>query len=165
MKNIIIIILILILISLGIYYALRIETNDISSTTSTAPTDVINTKLDLSNKELTEVPIYVFDEEQLIELNLSFNQLGGSIPSEINSLTKLERLDLSNNKMTGVPAQVGQLTKLKYLDLSNNLLTGLPYELGDLQNLEYLNISGNDYSQEDLDIILEKLPESTEVIK
>src|SRR5690606_26559915 len=93
MKNIIIIILILILISLGIYYALRIETNDISSTTSTAPTDVINTKLDLSNKELTEVPIYVFDEEQLIELNLSFNQLGGSIPSEINSLTKLERLD------------------------------------------------------------------------
>jgi Leucine-rich repeat (LRR) protein len=165
MKNIIIVILILIIISLGIYYVIKNDTNDITSTTTTQPTDIINTKLDLSNKELTEVPIYVFDEVQLTELDLSYNQLQGSIQSQINNLTKLERLDLSNNKMTGVPAEVGQLTNLKFLNLSNNLLTGLPYELGDLQNLEYFNISGNNYSQEDLDIILEKLPDSTEVIK
>lgn len=122
-------------------------------------------KLNLSGQALTKVPDYVFLMVNLEELNVSNNQLAGAIQAEINKLANLKVLLANDNQMTGVPAEVGQLKKLQVLDLSNNKLTGLPYELGNLQNLQLLNISGNNYSQADLDIISEKLPASTVIIK
>jgi Leucine-rich repeat (LRR) protein len=101
----------------------------------------------------------------LEELNLSNNQLTGAIQSQIGQLKKLKVLKAGNNLMTGVPAEVGQLTNLQVLDLSNNQLTGLPNELGNLKNLQTFNISGNDYSSQDLNGIVQKLPASVNIIK
>ncbi len=125
----------------------------------------INDKLDLSSKKLEKIPEYVFENKSLKELDVSSNNISGAIQSQIQGLKSLKTLNASNNKMTGIPAEVGQLENLEILDLSNNQLTGLPYELGNLKNLKTLNISGNNYSEADLEVILENLSENVNIIK
>ena len=81
-------------------------------------------------------------------LDLSSNDLSGSIPPELGNLTNLESLHLSGNQLTGsIPPALGSLTNLGYLNLSGNDLSGsIPPALGSLTNLGYLNLSGNDLS-------------------
>ncbi len=124
-----------------------------------------NTRLDLSAQNITKVPESVFNQTDLEELNLSGNNLIGSLPAEVGRLQKLKSLNISNNKMTGLPAEIGQLLSLEELNVSNNQLTGLPYELGNLKNLKTFTISGNPYSEKDLNIIKAALPAQTIIIK
>lgn len=133
----------------------------------TPTTEILNLgeSLDLSNQKLENIPASVFEKTNLEELNVSGNYLTGSIPGEIRFLKDLKILKVSNNQMTGVPAEIGQLQNLEILDLSNNQLTGLPYELGNLRNLKVFNISGNNYSDLDLAIIEQELPETVNIIK
>lgn len=120
--------------------------------------------LDLSNTTLKKVPMDVFSKVSLESLNVSNNQLEGSLQAEIRHLQNLKVLDLSNNNFSGVPAEIGQLQKLEVLNLSNNKITGLPNELGNLSNLKLLDLSGNQYSEADLAVIKKTLPKDT-VIK
>lgn len=122
-------------------------------------------KLDLSAQQLQKIPDSVFNNTALQQLNISDNQISGAIQAEIRHLKNLRVLNASGNNMTGLPAEIGQLQNLEILDLSDNQLTGLPYELGNLQNLNVLNISGNNYSEQDLDIIIQKLPKDVNIIK
>ncbi|SVD71095.1 uncharacterized protein METZ01_LOCUS423949, partial [marine metagenome] len=72
-------------------------------------------------------------------LYLSDNQLTGSIPPEIGSLTNLTRLYLFNNQLTGeIPFEIGDLTNLERLKLHTNQLTGsIPETLCDLSDLTW----------------------------
>jgi len=97
-------------------------------------------------------------------VDLSGQGLTGSLKAEIRFIASVKVLNLSNNQFTGLPAEVGQLSKLETLNLSNNQLTGIPHEIGNLQNLHILDLSGNDISQTDLEVIRERLPNSTTVI-
>jgi Leucine-rich repeat (LRR) protein len=124
-----------------------------------------NKVLNLSNKNLSSIPMSVFSQTGLEELNVSYNALGGAIQSQIGQLKNLKVLNASYNNMTGVPAEVGQLTNLEVLDLSYNKLTGLPNELGNLKNLKTLNLAGNAYSTQDLAGIQAKLPNTTFILK
>ncbi|WP_043999378.1 leucine-rich repeat domain-containing protein, partial [Microcystis aeruginosa] len=54
-------------------------------------------KLDLSNKNLTEIPPEIPQLTSLQELNLSFNQIS-EIPEALAHLTSLQRLFLNNNR-------------------------------------------------------------------
>ena len=121
--------------------------------------------LNLSNQNLQKVPDSVFSKTNLEVLNISNNQLTGALQAEIRKLQNLRVLNASNNLMTGVPAEIGQLENLEVLDLSNNRLTGLPNELGNLKNLKTFNISGNNYSEADLNGIIEKLSNTVTIIK
>lgn len=131
-------------------------TNDQPSITGSA-----STKLDLSNRGLTAIPMDVFSRTNLVELDLSNNRLTNAPPSQIGALKKLRALNLSHNTLTGLPAELGQLRDLEILNVSNNGLTGLPMELGNLSSLRMLDIRENPFSARDLDEIAKKLPNTT----
>lgn len=156
-------ILLILFIIFGVY--LFSKNTLIENNSSDKNTTIYTPKEDLSNKNLTQVPYYVFSKTEIEELNLSNNKLTGAIQAEIRHLSNLKVLNISNNQMTGLPAEIGQLKNLEILDVSNNNLTGLPYELGNLQNLKVFNLSGNNYSQQDLEKIASNLPPTVEIIK
>jgi Leucine-rich repeat (LRR) protein len=119
-------------------------------------------ELDLSERGLTSIPSDVFSRTDLERLDLSDNRLTGAPQAEIRHLQSLTVLDLSGNDLTGLPAELGQLKNLEILDVSNNRLTGLPLELGNLAQLRIFDISGNPYSEQDLERIASTLP-NTEI--
>ncbi|ESR42081.1 hypothetical protein CICLE_v10011171mg [Citrus x clementina] len=78
-------------------------------------------------------------------LDLSNNNLSGSILSQIGSLSNLKYLDLDRNNLTGtIPKEIGSLRNLEGLDLSSNKLSGvLPQEIGNLKSLIGLFVRNN----------------------
>ncbi|KAL6657785.1 hypothetical protein ACP70R_005565 [Stipagrostis hirtigluma subsp. patula] len=79
---------------------------------------------------------------------LSDNQLSGSIPSTLSSLTLLTSMSLNNNHLVGeIPDVFSALTGLANLDFSSNNLTGpLPPSMGNLTALTSLHIQNNQIS-------------------
>ncbi len=79
------------------------------------------------------------------ELNLTFNNLTGTIPPEIGMLTELETLDFGSNVITGsIPSEIGGLSELRLLFLHENKLTGeIPESLWELTSLQYLYLGPN----------------------
>lgn len=84
----------------------------------------------------------------LIVLQLCYNQLTGSIPTQLDSLKKLNVLALESNLLTGaIPANLGNLVSLMRLDLSFNKLFGsIPAKLADAPLLRVLDVRNNTLS-------------------
>ncbi|XP_026431312.1 MDIS1-interacting receptor like kinase 2-like [Papaver somniferum] len=84
----------------------------------------------------------------LVILQLSQNNLFGTIPSQIGNLRSLVTLDMSLNKLTGsIPASVGNLRNLTYLSFFQNELSGsLPIGINNLTQLKQLYLNGNKFS-------------------
>eukprot|EP00934_Nitzschia_sp_Nitz4_P004787 Nitzschia sp. Nitz4//scaffold89_size161592//42307//44354//NITZ4_002368-RA/size161592-snap-gene-0.171-mRNA-1//-1//CDS//3329559586//4777//frame0 len=108
--------------------------------------------------------------EALRHLDVSFNELTGPIPSDLNQLTDLRYLSMSGNSFEAgplvnlesltklrelsmkscnlkstIPEWIGDLFKLQLLDLDANTLTGsIPSEVGLLTNLKYLFLNRNE---------------------
>lgn len=83
--------------------------------------------------------------QRITRLYLGINQLNGTIPPELGSLSSLKELDLYNNRLSGtIPSELGSLPSLELLNISSNRLSGtMPPELGSLSNLEWLRLGGN----------------------
>ncbi|XP_060669797.1 protein STRUBBELIG-RECEPTOR FAMILY 3 isoform X1 [Ziziphus jujuba] len=81
-------------------------------------------------------------------LSLSANNLTGSIPPSLSTLTQLLDLSLHNNNLSGgIPDAFRQLNVLTNLDLSTNNLSGqLPPSLGNLSSLTTLHLQDNKLS-------------------
>ena len=79
---------------------------------------------------------------------MTVNGLIGSIPSELENLSNLPELWLSDNQLSGsIPGELGNLSNLSVLYLYNNQLSGsIPPELSNLTNLTLLEIYDNDLS-------------------
>lgn len=72
------------------------------------------------------------------------NNLVGSIPSKIGDLTELINLNLSENQLKGkMPKNMEKLKELRYLYLNNNLLTDIPKGLWNNGSLSYVDLSYN----------------------
>lgn len=83
---------------------------------------------------------------ELIDLDLSFNNLLGPIPQGLSSCSVLETLNLSGNNFSGeLPINIVlKLQNLKKLGLGfNKFLDTVPENMSSLSNLETLDLSSN----------------------
>ncbi|CAJ2629906.1 unnamed protein product [Trifolium pratense] len=129
-------------------------------------------KLDISNSNITgQVPNLELEFTNNPEVNLSSNQLEGSVPSfllqsqalhlsdnKFSDLVSflcrkskpniLKILNLSNNQLKGeLPDCWDNVTSLQFVDLSNNNLSGkIPSSMGALVNMEALILRNNSLS-------------------
>ncbi|KAM7264274.1 hypothetical protein ACFE04_001957 [Oxalis oulophora] len=108
--------------------------------------------LDLSNlKELFgNIPAELGKLNQLIYAFLDTNKFNGWIPTTFQHLTKLQKLYLSNNQLTGtIPAElIGNLGSLLELGLSGNQLSGpIPTTIGNLVRVTKIDFNGNKFSR------------------
>ncbi|QCE14031.1 protein brassinosteroid insensitive 1 [Vigna unguiculata] len=135
--------------------------------------------LDLSHNKITDLPPDFWSFSMLKNLNLSGNQISGSLTNNIGNFGLLEVLDLSNNNFSGqIPEAISSLMSLKVIkldhnwfeqripsgilkcrslvsiDLSSNQLSGtVPDDFGAaFPNLTTLNLAGNSINGSDSDI-------------
>ena len=81
-------------------------------------------------------------------LILRQNNLVGSLPNELASLSALQNFDLGGNQLSGtIPSNITQLLNLKFIHLWGNQYTGsLPLVFGELPQLQRLSLGGNQFS-------------------
>jgi len=103
--------------------------------------------LDLSDNELEgTVPTILGTLSNLEYLFVSQNAfVPGPIPEFLTKLFKLEELSMKSTYRTGViPPFLGDLSNMVLLDLDNNQLSGaIPTELGQLSKLQFLLLNRN----------------------
>ena len=82
----------------------------------------------------------------LQSINFDTNQVSGPIPTSIGELTDLRNIDMDSNMLSGaIPTQIFSLQQLQVLDLDTNLLTGsIPTEVGNAISLQSLQVQSND---------------------
>ena len=65
------------------------------------------------------------------------------MPDEIGELKEPEGLNVRKNQLTVSSSHIKHLSKLQRLDFSDNQLTKLPDEIGELKELVGLNVGNN----------------------
>ena len=104
------------------------------------------TMLDLSSNNLVgTLPPEIGQLSTVQSLLLYSNQLSGSIPATIGNLIDVRKLSIDSNTLTGsIPSSIGQLVNLRILIMLSNALSGsLPPTLGQLQELLLLELEDN----------------------
>jgi Leucine-rich repeat (LRR) protein len=101
--------------------------------------------IDLSSNNLSgTIPFQISKLTALRFLNLSLNRLNGEIPNDMGNMKLLESLDLSLNKISGeIPQSLSDLSFLSFLNLSYNNLSGKIPTSTQLQSFEALSYTGN----------------------
>ncbi|RDX86251.1 putative leucine-rich repeat receptor-like serine/threonine-protein kinase, partial [Mucuna pruriens] len=105
--------------------------------------------LNLSNNNLHgSLPLELSKMDMVLAIDVSMNNLSGSIPPQLESCTALEYLNLSGNSFEGpLPYSLGQLLYIRSLDVSSNQLTGaIPESMQLSSSLKELNFSFNKFS-------------------
>jgi Leucine-rich repeat (LRR) protein len=105
------------------------------------------TRLELRQNKFTgTIPAEWYHQlHNLRYLDLSCNELEGSISKEIGRLDGIESLFLYTNQLTGrIPDEIGMLTNLTNIKIQENLLEGeIPTEIGNLASVEQLRLDRN----------------------
>jgi Leucine-rich repeat (LRR) protein len=103
-----------------------------------------------NNNWLTTAPINTWrgvtvTNGRVTGVNLSANNLAGSISSSIGNITALTTLNLNNNELDSlIPTSIGALANLSYLGLDSNQLSGsIPTSLDSLSDLVTLHLASN----------------------
>ena len=93
------------------------------------------------------LPPEIGDLNQLTSLYLDDNRLSGSLPAEIENLTELQLARLGGNQFDRIPLEFFGIRNLAFLDLHGNQLSGeIPSEIGNLSSLQELNLSSNHFT-------------------
>lgn len=107
-------------------------------------------ELDLSNNELDGSIPSAFNGQHFERLKLLFlqeNKLSGEIPSSLTSMGSLHDIDLSYNRLTGtVPASINELSNARIIKMDHNVLEGRIPDLSNLQRLQLLHLNDNELS-------------------
>ncbi|KAM3195077.1 hypothetical protein ACQJBY_071252 [Aegilops geniculata] len=93
---------------------------------------------------LTGIPPELFSLTELVSLDLSNNNLSGSIPQEVANLSKLQTWHFNNNKFSGLlPNESSRLGSLQSLWMFDNYIEGqLPEFIANFTNITDLRIYG-----------------------
>jgi Leucine-rich repeat (LRR) protein len=77
------------------------------------------------------------EDDKVVAIDLSFNNLKGELPDGLNTLTHLKRLNLAFNAIGGkLPASLTDMVHLEELQLFSNKIKGtLPEDISNLQRL------------------------------
>ncbi|KDO56172.1 hypothetical protein CISIN_1g0468601mg, partial [Citrus sinensis] len=105
--------------------------------------------LDLSYNELFgTIPPQISNLTNLTTLYFGGDQFSGNIPPEVGLMSHLELLHIDTNQLDGsIPPELGQLSSLVVLSLFFNHLNGsVPPSLGNLTNLQQLILFSNNLS-------------------
>jgi Leucine-rich repeat (LRR) protein len=102
--------------------------------------------LDLSRRELTEIPKEIYKLKNLTQLNLSSNQIS-EIPDTIPELKNLKILVLDYNQISEIPDAIAELKNLTTLDLSSNQISAISDTITELKNLTNLILRRNQISE------------------
>ncbi|KAJ1429147.1 Leucine-rich repeat [Sesbania bispinosa] len=102
------------------------------------------TGLDLSSNELSgSIPPEIGELREILALNLSHNRLSGSIPERFSNLINIESLDLSYNNLSGeIPPSLSELYYLAIFNVSYNNLSGTIPTTGQFANFDENNYRG-----------------------
>eukprot|EP01132_Coremiostelium_polycephalum_P010220 gene10220-12534_t len=99
--------------------------------------------LNISNNNLTKLPIDIFQIPTLEVLRVSNNNIDDNgIPKLITS-TRLRQLDLRKNHLTTIPEGIINLVELQVLTLQDNQISNLTSDIQKLTSLTELNLNGN----------------------
>ncbi|PIM98755.1 Non-specific serine/threonine protein kinase [Handroanthus impetiginosus] len=81
----------------------------------------------------------------LKNVELSFNDITGTIPRSVGNLTRLQTFYVAENNLIGrIPKEIGNLHNLEGLDLAvNNLRGSIPKEIFNISTLQHISISKN----------------------
>ncbi|XP_031105092.1 receptor-like protein 14 [Ipomoea triloba] len=104
--------------------------------------------LDLSCNNFTgKIPYELGNLSWIHVLNLSHNQIKGSIPKTFSRLRQIESLDLSYNNLTGkVPPELKDLNFLAVFSVAHNNLSGrIPKMKGQFETFDQSSYEGNPY--------------------
>jgi Leucine-rich repeat (LRR) protein len=130
MRKNFVIAIIAILLAFGVGYSISQQDSAKPNNQALSPSSTDSGKtVDLSGQQLTTLPDSVLSQTDITVLNISNNQLTSL--DGIGKLTKLEKLNVENNRLETVPADIEQLKNLKEADFSNNRLTS-----SDIQQLK-----------------------------
>ncbi len=90
--------------------------------------------------DLCEFPLVLTRLRNLRTIWLGWGTILRAFPRDIESLQRLEYLDMVSNCIWQLPAEITDLKSLKHLILSLNPLSQLPSRLDDLNSLEVLRL-------------------------
>ncbi|KAF2487445.1 adenylate cyclase protein [Neohortaea acidophila] len=100
-----------------------------------------------TSNEAWRLPPSLSLASRLTMLDVSNNRLEQLEHAELNRLSGLVSLKLSNNMLSGVPSYFGKYHALRSLNLSSNSLAKFPDELRELVSLRDLDVSFNGISE------------------
>jgi len=106
--------------------------------------------LDVSYNNLQGSINNIFNAYQELKVfDANFTPLSGIVQEDLYELDSLEILQLYSQDLSGsLSPRIGELTKLKYLGIVGNLTGEIPAEIGSLDSLVLLNFGANELSGE-----------------
>jgi len=101
--------------------------------------------LELVNHNITDISNPIIDMVNLLELNLTKNQIN-IIDNRFDSLTKLTKLNLNSNLLEEFPDSICQLINLTELYLARNKINEINRNIKNLKELKKIDLHKNNIS-------------------
>ena len=106
---------------------LELQNNRLSSLPESLQELIRLRVLHLSENNIASLPLKALKNLPLVELSAGKNKMEGVLfPPDVISMSKLQRLDVSNNRLSSLDAGELSLPSLRTLDISFNSVTSLP---------------------------------------
>ncbi|MGB3775388.1 MAG: hypothetical protein WA951_09040 [Leeuwenhoekiella sp.] len=97
------------------------------------------------NKDVSTWEGVLIEDDKIVGIDLSANNLMGELPSSLGNLTHLKNLNLASNVLSGeLPDQLADLENLETLTINGNALSGeIPEDLYKLKRMRNLKLENN----------------------